>query len=106
MLFVRVVAAELPTGAWAGWFFMTTMTGWFTFCDSVAASAGVIGPKSASGPSGAALAGPAATACPPIRAIAPAAAASRDSLLPRLLRVRPLLLAVPSRRQIPVRAGR
>jgi hypothetical protein len=70
------------------------MTGRFTFCDSTTASAGVIGPNSASGPSGAALAGTAATACPAIRAVVPATAASRESRLPRLPSARPLLPAV------------
>jgi hypothetical protein len=51
-----VLAARLPTGAWPGWLFMTTITDWFTFCDSWAASAGVIGPSNALTPSVAALA--------------------------------------------------
>jgi hypothetical protein len=51
-----VLAAWLPTGAWSGWFFRTTITCWFTFCDSWAASAGVIGPGNALTPAGAALA--------------------------------------------------
>ncbi len=42
--------------AGAGWLFMITMTGWFTFCDSWAASAGVIGPSNALTPLVAALA--------------------------------------------------
>jgi hypothetical protein len=52
----RVLAARLPTGAWPGWLFMITMTGWFTFCDSWAASAGVIDPSNALTSSVAALA--------------------------------------------------
>ena len=39
----RVFAAVLPTRAAGSWLFMITMTCRFTFCDSWAASAGVIG---------------------------------------------------------------
>src|ERR1700722_13632038 len=84
----RVVAAELPTRSCPGWVFMRTMTCWLTFTDSAAAKAGVIGPNSADGATLAGVTGTAA-ACPAISAVAPAAAATMNRLLPHLFSLRP-----------------
>ena len=57
----RVAAAWLPTGAWAGWSFMITITCRFTFCDSAETSAGVSGSCARPRAAGAAVAASAAT---------------------------------------------
>src|SRR3984885_1703731 len=64
----RTVAARLPSGAAAGWLLRKTITCLLTFCDSWAASAGVIGAIATFGDAGAAVAATAATDCPATKA--------------------------------------
>ena len=60
---------------------MSTITCWLTFCDSWAASAGVIGARATFGAAGAAVAATAATDCPATRAGTDAAAITRGMTL-------------------------
>jgi hypothetical protein len=60
---------------------MITITCWFTFCDSCAASAGVIGASATFGAAGTAVAAAAATDCPATRAGTDTAAMTREMAL-------------------------